>query len=104
DVVRGVRRVCVRLGIDPPKPRPSSEALLRRVRKGDHLPRINTLVDLCNWCSFEFQFPYGLYDLANIKPPLELRLGRDGEEYKGIRKDVVHVAGRMTLADARGPF
>ncbi len=22
----------------------------------------------------------------------------------GIRKDVVHVAGRMTLADARGPF
>jgi DNA/RNA-binding domain of Phe-tRNA-synthetase-like protein len=33
-----------------------------------------------------------------------LRVGRDGERYEGIRKDVVHVAGRLTLADARGPF
>ena len=30
--------------------------------------------------------------------------GADGEEYEGIGKDVVHVAGRMTLADQRGPF
>jgi len=35
---------------------------------------------------------------------VELRLGRDGESYSGIRKDDVHVANRMTLADARGPF
>jgi DNA/RNA-binding domain of Phe-tRNA-synthetase-like protein len=27
-----------------------------------------------------------------------------GEEYAGIRKDTVHVAGRLTLADDRGPF
>ena len=101
---RAVRAMYRRIGIDPTKTRPSSEALLRRVRKGDHLPRINTLVDLCNWCSFELQLPYGLYDRAHIEAPLELRLGRDGEEYHGIRKDVVHVAGRMTLADARGPF
>jgi len=101
---QAVRAMYRRIGIDPTKTRPSSEALLRRVRKGDHLPRINTLVDLCNWCSFELQLPYGLYDRARIEPPIELRLGRDGEEYDGIRKDVVHVAGRMTLADARGPF
>jgi DNA/RNA-binding domain of Phe-tRNA-synthetase-like protein len=35
---------------------------------------------------------------------VELRLGRDGEQYPGIRKDEVHVGGRLTLADARGPF
>ena len=93
-----------RIGLDPTKTRPSSEALLRRVRKGDRLPRINSLVDICNWCSLEFQLPYGLYDLATIEPPIDLRLGAEGEEYEGIRKDVVHVAGRMTLADARGPF
>ena len=93
-----------RIGLDPTKTRPSSEALLRRVRKGDRLPRINRLVDICNWCSLEFQLPYGLYDLARIEPPIELRLGAEGEEYEGIRKDVVHVAGRMTLADVRGPF
>ena len=102
--VAAVRTMYKRVGLDPTKTRPSSEALLRRVRKGDPLPRINSLVDVCNWCSLEFQLPYGLYDAAHIEGDIELRLGRDGESYPGIRKDDVHVAGRLTLADARGPF
>ena len=101
---QAVRAMYRRIGLDPTKTRPSSEALLRRVRKGERLPRINPLVDICNWCSLEFQVPYGLYDLSAIEPPVDLRLGVEGEEYQGIRKDVVHVAGRMTLADGRGPF
>src|ERR1043166_5399937 len=36
-----VRTMYKRVGIDPTKTRPSSEALLRRVRKGDTLPRID---------------------------------------------------------------
>ncbi|MCX6538585.1 MAG: phenylalanine--tRNA ligase beta subunit-related protein [Acidobacteria bacterium] len=92
------------IGIDPTKTRPSSEALLRRVRRGDPLPRINTLVDLCNWCSLEAQLPYGLYDLDRVEPPVTLRRGRPGEAYPGIRKDEVHLDGRLTLVDTRGPF
>jgi DNA/RNA-binding domain of Phe-tRNA-synthetase-like protein len=99
--VRGMYR---RTGLDPTKRRPSSEALLRRVRKGEALPRINSLVDICNWCSLEFQLPYGLYDLDRIEGDLILRLGAEGESYEGIRKDEVHVGGRIALADARGPF
>jgi DNA/RNA-binding domain of Phe-tRNA-synthetase-like protein len=102
--VAAVRTMYKRVGLDPTKTRPSSEALLRRVRKGDALPRINSLVDVCNWCSLEFQLPYGLYDAAHVEGDIELRLGRDGESYPGIRKDDVHVGGRLTLADARGPF
>jgi DNA/RNA-binding domain of Phe-tRNA-synthetase-like protein len=102
--VAAVRAMYKRVGLDPTKTRPSSEALLRRVRKGDSLPRINSLVDVCNWCSLEFQLPYGLYDAAHLDGDIELRLGRDGESYPGIRKDDVHVAGRLTLADGRGPF
>ena len=102
--VTAVRTMYKRVGLDPTKTRPSSEALLRRVRKGDPLPRINSLVDVCNWCSLEFQLPYGLYDAAHVEGDIELRLGREGESYPGIRKDDVHVAGRLTLADARGPF
>jgi DNA/RNA-binding domain of Phe-tRNA-synthetase-like protein len=102
--VAAVRAMYKRIGLDPTKTRPSSEALLRRVRKGDPLPRINSLVDVCNWCSVEFQLPYGLYDAAHVEGGVTLRLGRLGESYPGIRKDDVHVAGRMTLADARGPF
>jgi DNA/RNA-binding domain of Phe-tRNA-synthetase-like protein len=100
-----VRTMYKRVGLDPTKTRPSSEALLRRVRKGDSLPRINSMVDVCNWCSLEFQLPYGLYDAAHIESgSIEMRLGRDGESYAGIRKDDVHVAGRICLADSRGPF
>jgi DNA/RNA-binding domain of Phe-tRNA-synthetase-like protein len=99
--VRGMFR---RTGLDPTKRRPSSEALLRRVRKGEALPRINSLVDICNWCSLEFQLPYGLYDRDRIEGDVVLRLGGEGESYTGIRKDEVHVAGRIALADARGPF
>ena len=99
-----VRTMYKRVGIDPTKRRPSSEALLRRIRKGASLPRINSMVDVCNWCSLEYQLPYGLYDAARIEDDVVLRLGVEGESYPGIRKDEVHVAGRMTLADSRGPF
>lgn len=99
-----VRTMYKRVGLDPTKTRPSSEALLRRVRKGDSLPRINSMVDVCNWCSLEFQLPYGLYDAAHIDGDVELRIGRPGESYPGIRKDDVHVDGRIALADRIGPF
>jgi len=99
-----VRTMYKRVGLDPTKTRPSSEALLRRVRKGDTLPRINSMVDVCNWCSLEFQLPYGLYDAGRIDGDVELRIGRAGEFYAGIRKDDVHVEGRITLADGGGPF
>lgn len=99
-----VRTMYKRVGLDPTKTRPSSEALLRRVRKGDTLPRINSMVDVCNWCSLEFQLPYGLYDASRLEGDVELRLGTDGESYAGIRKDEVHVGGRITLADRLGPF
>jgi DNA/RNA-binding domain of Phe-tRNA-synthetase-like protein len=99
-----VRTMYKDVGLDPTKTRPSSEALLRRVRNGGALPRINAMVDVCNWCSLEFQLPYGLYDLAAVDGDVELRLGRPGESYPGIRKDDVHVEGRLTLSDRLGPF
>jgi DNA/RNA-binding domain of Phe-tRNA-synthetase-like protein len=99
-----VRTMYKRVGIDPTKTRPSSVALLRRVVNGDPLPSINSMVDVCYWCSFEFQLPYGLYDAAHIDGDVTLRIGREGESYPGIRKDDVHVGGRITLADAAGPF
>lgn len=92
------------LGLDPTKTRPSSEALLRRVLKGEALYRINTLVDAMNLCSLRAQLPFGLYDLGRIEPPVVLRKGNAGESYEGIRKAAVNVEGRPVLADARGAF
>jgi len=99
-----VRTMYKRVGIDPTKTRPSNEALLRRVRKGDAIPRINSAVDIVNWCSLEFQLPYGLYDAAKISGSVMMRLGKDGEKYAGIRKDDVNVGGRITVADGSGAF
>ena len=104
EVIAAVRTMYKRVGLDPTKTRPSSEALLRRVRKGGELPRINNLVDVINWCSLESQLPFGLYDAGRIHGPVMLRIGRAGEEYAGIRKDLVHLDGRLTLADQQGPF
>jgi len=99
-----VRTMYKRVGIDPTKTRPSNEALLRRVRKGGAIPRINSAVDVVNWCSLEFQLPYGLYDFAKVSGPVTMRLGAPGESYAGIRKDDVNVGGRITVADSTGPF
>lgn len=92
------------MGIDPTKTRPSSEALLRRVLKGQALYTVNTLVDALNYCSLRYLMPFGLYDLAQVRPPVSARIGREGEGYEGIRKDRVNVAGRACVADAEGPF
>ena len=99
-----VRTMYKRLGLDPTKTRPSNEALLRRVRKGDAIPRINSAVDVVNWCSLEFQLPYGLYDFSKVAGPVTMRLGAEGESYPGIRKDDVNVSGRITVADQVGAF
>jgi len=104
EVTAAVRTMYKRVGLDPTKNRPSSEALWRRVRKGDPLPRVNSLVDVINWCSLESQLPFGLYDAGRIEGPVTLRLGRADEAYAGIRKDQVNVSGRLVLADALGPF
>lgn len=102
--VQTVREMYRRIGLDPTRTRPSNEALLRRVRRGDPFPRVNGLVDAVNVCSLECQLPYGVYDRAALAGSITLRLGGEGEAYGGIRKDTVHVAGRVTVADELGPF
>jgi DNA/RNA-binding domain of Phe-tRNA-synthetase-like protein len=98
------RRLYKALGLDPTKVRPSNEALLRRVLKGEALYQVNTLVDALNLSSLRAQLPFGLYDLARVRPPVTLRRGGPGESYEGIRKGPVNVDGRPVLVDQEGPF
>jgi len=92
-----------RFGVDPTRHRPSSEALLRRARRGEW-PRLNSLVDVANVMSLRLQVPVGLHDLDRVEgEELVLRTGADGESYPGIGKERVNVAGRLCLADAAGP-
>jgi len=92
------------LGLDPTKGRPSSEALIRRVIRGQGIYRINRVVDTCNLCSLDMALSIGLYDSREVRWPAVLRPGREGEGYRGLGKDHVSVSGRYTLTDAEGPF
>lgn len=98
------RELYRRTGEDPTKLRPSSEALLRRVLRGEALYHINTLVDTCNLCSLEFLLPIGLYDLDQVAGEVMVRIGRAGEAYESLGKGVYSVEGRLALFDALGPF
>ncbi|WP_156315821.1 B3/B4 domain-containing protein [Aeropyrum camini] len=82
--VRAYRRFLWRLGIDPTKVRPSSEALARRVLRGSRIPLINNVVDAGNIASLKTMVPIGLYDLDTVKPPLRLTLSRGGEVFEPI--------------------
>jgi DNA/RNA-binding domain of Phe-tRNA-synthetase-like protein len=79
--------------------------LLRRALHGQELYRINNIVDLGNLASLSALLPLGLYDRECIeRSPVSLRVGFPGESYPGIRKDEVHVAGRLCVADRIGAF
>ncbi len=101
--VEPARALYRRFDLDPTRHRPSSEALLRRVRRGESLPRVNSLVDVANVVSLRLQVPVGLYDLDLTEGALTVRLGVEGESYPGIGKENVNVSGRICVADAIGP-
>lgn len=102
--VTAVREMYRRLHMDPHHTRPSSEALLRRVLRGQELPRINCIVDAANLWSLLRLCPIGLYDADRVEPPISLRLGSEGEGYVGIGRPWVNVEGRPVLVDALGGF
>jgi DNA/RNA-binding domain of Phe-tRNA-synthetase-like protein len=102
--LRPARDLYRAVGIEPTRIRPSSESLLRRVIKNKDLYQINSIVDVCNYASLSFLLPIGLYDIQKISGNVVFRLGRESEEYEGIRKDMIHVRDRLILADDIGPF
>jgi len=102
--VRNVRAIFHKAGIDPTRYRPSSESLLRRAVKGKGLYFINSIVDLVNYFSLKLLWPIGLYDADKLKPPIEWRVGREGESYEGIGRDRLNLSHFPLLVDCEGPF
>ena len=85
--LRAYRDFYWRVGIDPTKIRPASEALLRRVLQGKELPRINTLVDAYNLASMKTRIAIAAFDAAHTHGDLRMRLARQGESFLGIGMD-----------------
>lgn len=82
--LRAYRDFFWRIGIDPTKIRPASEALLRRLVQGRELGSINTFVDAYNLASVETRIAIAAFDLAKLGPELLMRFARAGETFLGI--------------------
>jgi DNA/RNA-binding domain of Phe-tRNA-synthetase-like protein len=101
--VAAVRALFRAAGCDPTRYRPSSEALLRRVLKGEELPVIQPLVDFNNCLSIDLAVPCSVAAEGSFTPPVSLRAGRPGEAFASLRGPF-HLEGKPLLADAEGPF
>jgi DNA/RNA-binding domain of Phe-tRNA-synthetase-like protein len=75
------RRAYAQMGLKPTQYRSAAEALLRRFRREDDLPRLHPLVDLCNAVSLAYALPVAVFDLANVDTYLEVRRARGTETY-----------------------
>jgi len=101
--VAAVRALFHAAGCDPTRYRPSAEALLRRVRKGEELPAIHPLVDLNNCLSMALAVPCSVAAEGSFAPPVTLRAGRPGEAFESLRGPF-NLEGKPLLAAAAGPF
>ena len=101
--IQATRQAYKRLGKDPNRYRPSSEALRRRILRGLPLYKVDTLVDLINLVSIRSGYSIGGFDADKIAGgSLVLGVGREGEIYHGIGRGELNIAGLPVYRDAVG--
>ena len=101
--VTALRRLFRAAGCDPTRYRPASEALLRRLVKGNPLPSIHPLVDLNNCLSAELAVPCCVMVEGIFGASLTWRAGREGESYDSLRGPF-NLEEKPLLLDDEGPL
>lgn len=95
------RRVYSQMGLKPTKYRSASEALLRRFKREQDLPRLHPLVDLCNAASLAYALPVAVFDLEKVEGFVEVRPASGTEQYLSFREEIERPeAGEIIFADA----
>ena len=95
------RRVYAQMGLKPTKYRSASEALLRRFKRENDLPRLHPLVDICNAISLAFALPVAIFDLAGLDEYLEVRHATGTEQYLAFSGEVeTPPPGEIIFADS----
>ena len=101
--IQATRQAYKRLGKDPNRYRPSSEALRRRILRELPLYKVDTLVDLINLVSIRSGYSIGGFDVDKIAGgSLVLGVGREGEIYHGIGRGELNIAGLPVYRHAVG--
>ncbi len=102
--INDAREVYKKLGKAPSKYRVSSEALIRRILQKKGLYKINNIVEINNLISIKSDFSVGSYNVKNIKSPICLTVGEEGQKYKGIGKDLINIENLPVLCDEISTF
>ncbi len=102
--IAAARRAYRAFGKDPARYRVSSEALMRRLVKGQGIYRINTAVDANNLISLTTGHSVGMFDADRLSPPVVFRRAGPGETYEAIGRGPMNLEALPVLADAEGPF
>lgn len=99
--IQAWRRAFSAMGLKPTQYRSAAEALLRRFRKGEPLPQLHPLVDLCNAASLAFALPVAVFDLDQVDQLLEVRRADGGEQYLAWSGEIERPEpGEVIFADA----
>jgi DNA/RNA-binding domain of Phe-tRNA-synthetase-like protein len=75
------RRAYSQMGFKPSKYRSAAEALLRRFKRENDMPRLHPLVDICNAVSLSSALPVAVFDLERVEEYLEVCYADGTEEY-----------------------
>lgn len=106
--IQAWRRAYARMGLKPTQYRCAPELLLRRLRKGEQLPALHPLVDLCQAASAAHAIPIAVFDLDKVSGNLQVRHAKGAEifetaagDYERPEVDEVIVADDSQRAHAR---
>ncbi|MGD9081792.1 MAG: phenylalanine--tRNA ligase beta subunit-related protein [Desulfobacterales bacterium] len=95
------RKAYSQMGLKPTKYRSAAEALLRRFRREDDLPRLHPLVDYCNALSLAFAIPVAAFDLDRVAEYIEVRHARGTEQHQAFGGKMEHPSpDEVILCDA----
>ncbi|MBS5778618.1 MAG: hypothetical protein KIC82_04145 [Acholeplasma sp.] len=79
ELITPYRDAFTKLGINPNKYMCSIEALITRIAKGNSIPSISPIVDLCNALSLKYILPIGAHDIDNFKGDIEIRRANEND-------------------------
>jgi len=102
--IREWRNIFKKTGKDPNRYRPSTESLFRRVQKQNYLSSLQSAIDINNFFSLQYQVPIGIYNLDLLQEPVEIRIGKEDEEYIGLNGRKNSLEQLIVAVDQEGPF
>jgi len=104
--IRSYKQAIKQCGVDVRVRRPTMEALMRRLAKGQNVPSINNVADIGNLIAVKHEMSSGVFDLNTITTPIVFKEAKGGEQVLifGDKEPLTLQKGEICYFDQEGPF